>query len=341
MALHKARVNYGSALTLAATAIQSPSEVKENTTLGSLLLMSVYERLVYWEGNIAPSNAHLRGALGLVLCEGSSQFNDPIRMDMLLGLCELVIFDCLAHETDIPPDLLTLSSKVAVHASVTPKWEFLRVLLEYAQIKEMLRYGITPERAISTAERLSCKLVDISTRLPQFTYREQTRQHLQTTKAESIGYPNHNTRRSWNNIRIIRILLADIIREQSSILLGTPGVMENTLLSGKLRESTRSLISLCSEICSSASDSGLLGCAADNVSGVQISTLFFHLYTANTIKVIPNQVKQLLHHRLQALSNGQFPGIQRLMDHLLQDTDGYRENIWKVWLRLGKESFSI
>lgn len=334
-ALHDARVNYGSALMLTTTAIQSPTEVKENSTLMSLLLLSVYERLIYWDGNIIPSNAHLRGALGLVLYRGDRQFSDPIRMNMLLGLSEFIVLDCLAHETDIPQDLLTLKSRVMDKTAAPSKWLFLELLLEYAQLKEMLRYGIPPAMSISEADRLMGKLEDISQLLPSFTYRKD----MHTSDAESITYPDHNTRRSWNNIRVLRGLLAEIVREQCS--RSSPDILDPIFISQKLHESTRTIVSTCSEICSSASGNGVLGAASKNASSVQISTLLFHLYAAHTFTVVPHQLKQLLYQRLQDLSAGQFPGIQRLMNQLLGETTAFEQNIWKVWLRLGKENFSI
>lgn len=336
-ALHDARVNYGSALMLTTTAIQSPTIVKENSTLMSLLLLSVYERLIYWEGNIVPSNAHLRGALGLALYRDSDQFNDPIRMNILLGLSEFIIIDCLAHETDIPQDLLTLRSRVMENVAASPKWRFLELLLEYAQLKEMLRYGAPPEIAISDADRLMGRLEDISHVLPPLTYRKDVR----PSETSSITYPDHNTRRSWNNIRVIRVLLADIIREQCTVLLSGTEITDPVLISQKLHDSICIIVSGCSEICSSASGNGTLGAASGNVSIVQISTLFFHLYAAYTFNTLPQELKQQLRQRLRDLGEGQLPGIQRLMNQLLQETSAYEKNFWKMWVRLGKENFSI
>jgi hypothetical protein len=336
-ALHDARVNYGSALMLTTTAIQSPTEVKENSTLMSLLLLSVYERLIYWEGNIIPSNAHLRGALGLALYRDGDQFNDPIRMNILLGLSEFIILDCLAHEIDIPQDLLTLKSRVMENADPSPKWRFLELLLEYVQLKEMLKYGVSPAMAISEADRLMVKLEGISQVLPPLTYRKDMRR----SEAASIIYPDHNTRRSWNNIRVIRVLLADIIREQCTISLSGTDITDPVLISQRLHDSICIIVCGCSEICSSASGNGILGAAYGNVSSVQISTLFFHLYAVYTFAILPQELKQQLHQRLRQLSEGQFPGIQRLMNQLLQETSAHERNFWKVWLRLGKENFSI
>lgn len=336
-ALHDARVNYGSALMLATTAIQSPTEVKKNSTLMSLLLLSVYERLISWEGKIVPSNAHLRGALGLVLCREGDQFNDPIRMNILLGLAEFIIIDCLAHETDIPRDLLTLKSKVIQNQTASQKWRFLDLLLEYAQLKEMLKYGVSPAVVISDADRLMGRLDEISHSLPPLTYRED----LYPSESTSITYSDHNMRRSWNNIRVMRVLLADIIREQCTISLSGTDVTDPVLVSRKLHNSICTIVSGCSEICSSASGHCILGAASGNVSSVQTSTLFFHLYAAYTFAILPQQLKQVLYQSLQDLSEGQFPGIQRLMNQLLQNTSAYEKNFWKVWLRLGKENFSI
>jgi hypothetical protein len=343
-ALHNARVSYGSALMLTTSAIQSPLEVNENRTLMSLLLLTIYERLINWgERSMPPSNAHLRGALGLVLYRGDSQFADPIRMNMLRALQELVILECLAHELDIPNELLMLSSKVFDKVGAPdPQWQFLRVMLEYAQLKELLRHGISPDVAISWAENLGCKLKNLSHHLRPVTPGRQIGERSRTSGVKlSISYPDHNSRKSWNNIRILRMLLADIVREQCAKSLGMPNTTRTEIVIEKLHDSTRTINTLCSEIYSSALDSSIALSASGNTAAVQISTLFFHLYAANCFKVVSDRLRQLIRKRLQSLGTGQFSGVQRLMMHLLQEIDGCQQNLWKAWLRLGKESFTI
>lgn len=329
---------------LTTNAIQPPVEVNENRTLMSLLLLTVYERLInYGQGSISPSNAHLRGALGLVLYQGDIQFNDPVRVNMLLGLMELVIIECLAHELDTPSDLLVLSSKIFDNAVASaPKWQFLKVLLEYAQLKELLRHGLSPDIAISWAERLECTLENLSQHLHPVASERQPGRRLRVSAAESaISYPDDNIRRSWNNIRVIRLLLADVIREQCAVSLSSSDIPRTAPIIEMLHNSTRTINSLCLEIYSSASDSSIPKHASENISAVQISTLFFQLYCAKSSRVISDQLRRSLQKRLQSLSQGQFSGVQRLMTELLQESGDCQLNIWKAWLRLGKESFSI
>ncbi|KAH8702326.1 putative C6 transcription factor [Talaromyces proteolyticus] len=345
VALHDARVNYGSALLLTTNAIQSPVEVNENRTLMSLLLLTVYERLInYGERNLSPpSNAHLRGALGLAVYQGDSQFSDPIRINILLGLVELIIIECLAHELDMPSDLLMLSSKVFGNVVASaPKWQFLKVLLEYAQLKERLRLGISSEAAISWAERLGCELEGLSQHLRPVTSTRQNGKRLHAYIAESsVSYPDNNTRRSWNNLRVLRMLLADVIREQCAVSLGSSDITRTTAIIEKLHDSTLTINTLCSDIYASASESSTAVLASENVSDLQTSTLFFQLYAANSCRVISDQLQKLLQKRLQSLSVGQFSGVRRLMTQLLQETDNCQPNLWQAWLRLGKERFSI
>jgi hypothetical protein len=339
-ALYHARVTYGSALTLTRKAIQSPEEAIMDTTLCSLLLLSVFERLTN-SGDVR--SGHLQGALGLVLLRGDNQFSDRIGITMFLQLTELIFLNCLANETDIPSHLLSLRHKALKNVDVasSPKWRFSEVMLQYAQLKSSIRSGLlSHEQTISWAETLDHELDQISRHLPPFTSRKLSRQPLRMSAIESDIYPDYNTRRSWNNIRVVRILLAEIVREQYIRLLGTS--TDGTAIVEKLHESTRNAISLCSEICFSVPYKYSQGMLSSELSSVQIATLSFHLYVAKEAGVVSGQMRSSILERLQSLrERKKLSGHEKLMTELLEQSSERPKNIWKVWLRIGKEDYSI
>ncbi|PYH91970.1 C6 transcription factor [Aspergillus ellipticus CBS 707.79] len=342
-ALYDAQVGYGLALSLTRKAIESPKEAKLDRTLFSILLMSVFERLAISEHegfNIR--NGHLRGAFELMFLRGSGQFTNKSGNAMFLHLTELVILDCLANELDIPSQFLTLKRKALESGMDTSsiRWKFLEAMLQYAQLESYISWSFAAaEIAIYRAEILDSVLNQISRRFPSFISKRQNPEPLCVLEGRSDIYPDYDTHRCWNNIRVVRILLARIIREQCTQLLGTS--TDDTLIMGKLHESNRRIMSLCSDIILSIPCPGAREKLSYNILSIRSSTLLFHLHVAKEIASPSGEIRLSIDKRLQYLKGRQSPARQRIMDCLLDGSQKVPNNVWKVWLKIGREDYSI
>jgi hypothetical protein len=339
-ALYHARVSYGSALSLTSSAIQSSKEARKDATLLALLLMSVFERLTHTvEGQIPIRSGHLRGALGLVRYRGNALFSGWIGTTMFLQLTELVTLECLASGVEIPSDLLALRARAAEKVdSQSPKWKFSEILLQYANLKFAIENGHSQAETIPRAEILDYQLDLLSQQLQPFVLGKKGNLSRRTT---SDKYPDHSTRRSWNNIRVLRILLAEAIREQCTQFLAFANTTEQASIIGKLHDTTQRIISLSTDICLSIPKDKFRGTITGNFSSVQSSTLFFHLFVSKSSSTLPSNLHTTICDKLGELARGQFRGLERIMTEILHGDTISGSDIWKVWLKIGQENFSI
>ncbi|KAH8425874.1 uncharacterized protein LDX57_003613 [Aspergillus melleus] len=341
-ALYQARINYGLALTLARKAIQSPEQARTDTTLFSLMLLSALEKFSHFREEEQPlySDGHLKGALGLMFLRDDSQFGSKVGITMLLQLSELVTLNCLANESEIPPSLFSLRRRAL--RSIDPsssRWRFSEVLLQYAHLQNLIRAGLSHEQAILQAGFLDGELDRLSQDLRFFIPSNRSLLPPELTKPTKDHCADHNTRKGWNNIRVVRILLAEVIREQCIHLLRTATDNEASIME-KLRRSTHTSSALSLEICHSVPYSNSQHALTSDLSSVQVASLSFHLYVTKVVGVISDHMRQSILERMQALQQGQLPGHQRLLAELQQQTHR-RSNVWEMWLKVGKEDFSV
>lgn len=256
---------------------------------------------------------------------------------MLLQLSELVTLNCLADESVIPPSLLSLRRRALRSIdSSSFRWRFSEVLLQYAHLQNLIRAGLSHEQATLRTELLDGELDRLSQDL--LCLIPGNRSLLPPEPMREDHCADHNTRKDLNNIRVVRILLAEIIREQSIHLRTTTDNEASTM--GKLRRSTHTSSALGLEICHSVPYSNSRHALTSGLSSVQVASLSFHLYVTKETGVISDQMCQSILERMQALQQGQLPGHQRLLAGLQQQTHR-RSNVWETWLKVGKEDFSV
>ncbi|PYH67582.1 Zn(II)2Cys6 transcription factor domain-containing protein [Aspergillus vadensis CBS 113365] len=341
-ALYYARNSYGSALSLTRKAIQSRKEALLDRTLFSVLLMSIFERLadVEQRGSCI-RNGHLKGAIELMALRGDGQFTDDGGAKMFLHLTELVVLDCLANEVDIPLQFLALRQQALEAGADTssPRWRFLEIMVRYAQLEYTARSSISAEDIIHKAKVLDEDLDRLSSYLPSFLSRRQIPEPPSIPSTKPDIYPDYNTQRCWNNIRVLRVQLMKIIREQCARVLGHSA--NDTWAMAELHESNRRVHSLATDICLSIPGTGANSRLPYEVSNIQSATLLFHLYVAKELLPNPAQLRLSIHERLQFVKEKQAPSQHKTLKHLLHD--GYQKprNTWEMWLSIGREDFSI
>lgn len=339
-ALYDARVSCGSALALASRAIQSPKEARKDKTLLALLLLSVFERLTHTaESQVPMRSGHLRGALGLVQYRGNTLFSGWAGPTMFLQLTELITLDCLANRVEIPSELLTFRESASEKVDTkSPKWKFVQILLQYAELKTAVENGHSHTDIITWAEILDRQLDLLSQQLQPIFVRNKGSVSRQIT---SDQYPDHSTRRSWNNIRVMRILLAEAIREQCTVFISFADITEHASIIEKQDNATQNILSLSADICSSIPDNKCRRGSISDFSSVQSGTMFFHLFVAKSSPVLSTDLKSSICERLGELARSQFRGLERIMTEILRDSTINGTDIWKVWLKIGQENFSI
>ncbi|KAF9889190.1 hypothetical protein FE257_007503 [Aspergillus nanangensis] len=282
--------------------------------------------------NIPALNHHLRGALELVSLRGDRQFEDDVGLTLFLQLVELVTLDCLANETDVPFQLLALRNIAQKRVDTSsPRWIFTGIMLHLARLQGTIKSGLPPHQGISWAETIDQELEDLSAQVHSHTF--------QGVGPRSLHLPDYRTMRCQNNIRVARITLAEIVCQQYMSLLGM-SLNDNSSL-GKLHETRERLLSLCSDTFYAIPTEPVPNTSFYGLSGVQTSTIFFHLYVAMKPNVISNELRAAIRNRLETLRDSQYSGHEKIMAELLNEHEPTQRNIWQVWFKIGKEDYSV
>ncbi|PYH46547.1 Zn(II)2Cys6 transcription factor domain-containing protein, partial [Aspergillus saccharolyticus JOP 1030-1] len=248
VALYQARAMYGSALKMTRKAIQLPEEAMLDRTVFAVILMCVFERLANF-GNDALVNphSHLSGACELMSLRGNTQFANRHSPIMLLHLTEIVVLDCLAREVDAPLQFLALRRMAAENGVDTSalKWRFWDIMLRYVQLESSLRLGLCSE-AMLRANQLDAELEDLACGLPSFVSRRKSPAPLNHSSIGPVIYPDSLSLMRWNNIRVVRLILAKIIREQFAQIISSSSDHAST--AHWLCESNRRAVDLAADI---------------------------------------------------------------------------------------------
>lgn len=155
----------------------------------------------------------------------------------------------------------------------------------------------------------------------------------------SIGpdaYPDSQSLTNWNNVRAIRIILAKIIREQFAQLLALSS--DHASAADLLCESNRRAIGLTADI--------LCSCSTEVVSSqkpcdLTLTTLLWHLYVAKTQGPSLGNLQSSLHEQMLRLSTMQAPGQRAIVEKMLAASDEGSSDVWKLWLKFGRNDFLI
>jgi hypothetical protein len=206
------------------------------------------------------------------------------------------------------------------------------------ELKIAVKNGRSHREIISQAEALDCQLGLLSQQLRPFVMGKKDTFYRRTTCDK---YSGHSTRRSWNNIRVIRILLAEAIRERCTVYLAFADAADSASIIEKLDNATQRIVSLSADIFFSIPHDKSRDSMNSGFSSVQSSTMFFHLFVAKSSSVLPADLQTTICKRLKELIRGQFCGLERIMTEILRESTVNGSDIWKVWLKIGQESFSV
>jgi hypothetical protein len=209
-------------------------------------------------------------------------------------------------------------------------------LLQYAELKIAIKNRRSHREIIPQAEALDCQLDLLSQQLRPFIMGKKDTFSRRTTCDK---YPDHSTRRSWNNIRVIRILLAKTIREQCAVYLAFADAADSAPIVEKLDDATQIIISLATEICFSIPHDKSRDSMNGDFSSVQNSIMFFRLFVSESSSAHPADLQTTICKRLGELISKRFCGLERIMTEILRESTVNGSDIWKVWLKIGHKNF--
>ncbi|RDW69994.1 hypothetical protein BP5796_08391 [Coleophoma crateriformis] len=255
--LDEAWTSYGFALSLTNKALQQPQAATQNSTLLTIFLLDLFERLANKRqlGMISDTR-HINGALALFRLRGQSLFDDPLAVSMFSQLKVLMLTSCLEHNTDVPNDFIEIH-KFASHSMDVehPDWSFSVLLIRFIGVKARVCTRDNLSDAVQSALQLDDDFEQTCMNMPR-SWHFDTITGLLIPDLTYEGcyhhYPSAEVCRTWNNYRLIRILLNEIILE----LLQNPeqGSFFNTAFveaEQKIHTCNLTIERMCNEICAS------------------------------------------------------------------------------------------
>ena len=348
--IQAARKKYGYALSLTNKALRSARTATNDTMLLTVLLLDLFEGLSKKDHNssLESETKHIDGAIALVRLRGDEQFHDPIGLRMFVQLSLNVLIRCLQWEVEVSADLISLRIYAAqfVDARDT-KWSCSNVMIQYAELRNAMRIGKWSDgEIIRFATVLDTELINICTNMPsdwQFST-IPTPVQLANAFGDFIHvYSSPDICKTWNTIRIVRILLHEVIQEYCRRLLTKTSLSPTLGTHHQIKDCATTILSLLSDICASVLQ--YTECSQDFRSQVPKNSrnssqnhpnqnragahgLIFPLYIAASSSVCPNDMREWIIGRLGHIGSVAVIPLAIVVKEMVER--GERGNPWVI-----------
>ena len=213
------------------------------------------------------------GAITLARLRGHDQFQDPIGRRMFMQLTSTILMNCVQNDTRVPPGLLQLRRNATQYTDAkNPKWQYSEQVIRFVELRVAIKEGvISGTDLISSSLRIDSDLRSISVDMPpDWMYKTilATGTSSDMYRAYFDVYPDRRVTQNWNNIRLIRILLNEMILKQCQEEVDSfPHTIFSLDCKTELQKARDTIISLSEEICASVPQyTRLLGHPNDLVS---------------------------------------------------------------------------
>ncbi|KAJ6043304.1 uncharacterized protein N7446_001499 [Penicillium canescens] len=218
---------YGSALRLLNTALSDMDQAKTNQTLGTVVLLAIYEVVTSRSPeNIDSWTNHINGATALLDIRGTDQLKTDAGLKLFLHLRYQIIISCLQRDARVPESLfectkLTMFLRPAeAHGN-----RLIMIIGKLSNLRADIRTKTfnNEREIISAASAIESDLIAwLASLPPEFNYTNHTKspfdsqfQHrfkgLSPYDDQYHIYPNLWVCNSWNQYRSARIVVSEII----------------------------------------------------------------------------------------------------------------------------------
>lgn len=216
--MRKSIEQYVLALRQISEVLQSRDLAVKDTTLVSILLLDLFEKLTRTYRSAKLWTEHMRGAIELAKLRGTIQFQSALGIRLFLQLNSTILIGCMQHNVQVPIDLVALRLEASNYIdTLDPKRQFSEIVVQYGDFRAAIRESrLSSKELVDNARSLDSELKTISENVP----REWTFDTIpfgipckEVYEDYFHVYANHHKTHTWNNIRIIRILLNELICE--------------------------------------------------------------------------------------------------------------------------------
>jgi hypothetical protein len=224
--METARRLYARALMATNRALADPNAAASDSTLISVLLLSLFEALV-WSHPRTPESwtTHTQGALEIVKLRGTYQLDSLVGRQLFLQVTNIVCVNSLQRRAKVPQHLINLIQGALLeleYGCESPQYELARLTCHVSNlIAEIHAGGMDAEEVLEGTRTMDQQYVSFADRLPPaWHYLEVSLEELRPGVYGKIihQYPSHRTSQLWNSCRMIRILLNETIHAYAACL---------------------------------------------------------------------------------------------------------------------------
>ncbi|KAK2056129.1 C6 zinc finger domain-containing protein [Colletotrichum caudatum] len=257
-----ARIHYASALSQTNQALGSPKSAVEDSTLAAVLLLGLFEAIVYsGQQSLDSWNQHTLGTVELLRLRGTRQFDTPLGRQLFLHSSGNIRTSCAHSKTPVPPRFLKLYESSKPHLDLDdPFLKMTPIVDRVATLRSRIASLGDSERheVLYEALDLDAATAKLGQKVPEewrFTARHPGERAPMSYKGMSFRYPSLLVLRYWNSLRMIRMFLNDVIWIQSSLVLDRgPDPDDETDYEGLQRSASRKMSSLVVEVLGSCGE---------------------------------------------------------------------------------------
>ncbi|KAJ4425028.1 hypothetical protein N0V82_000310 [Gnomoniopsis sp. IMI 355080] len=223
--LDAARKSYGQALRLTNAALRNPTEAVKDTTMLSVLVLSIFETMSGHSGrrSLAAWQQHIHGAAALARARGVAQFRSAAGVRMFMMQCSNTMISCIQNELPMPQDLIDLRGQLVDMLggpSAVPGYEITAPIYKIMQLKHDIKQGIVTDmdEMLNTFNDAEDHFDTATSNFPEdWQYRT-----VRLTGRLRPGffnhtchiYPNIHVADIWNGLRTCRMLLLETLCEE-------------------------------------------------------------------------------------------------------------------------------
>ena len=245
--LVNARKHYVTAVRRTNVALRSPNQIKRDSTLLTVLVLSLFERVAGGDSeSLIDYEHHVKGAAAILKIRGREQLNSPGGRRMFIQVTSNLLSYCMLQEMHIPVPILELREEPLIRADVA-KLESMQVLdmaITSVEFIASVKDGtITdPSYIVARALEIDKDFEMIFSKAPMSWRYETMYDANADPRAVFAGcyheYDSVWTGRMWNVFRVVRLSLHTYIRD-TLLKRTSPGLLGSVNLgySRQLRES--------------------------------------------------------------------------------------------------------
>jgi hypothetical protein len=217
----RARRDYVTAIQLTNAALRSPRDVKKDSTLFAVMILSIFETVTgNNEKSLTAWTEHINGAAALVKLRGQEQFNTQAGKRMFLQVTSNLMLSCIQRSLPMPAHIVELRKFAEEFMdSGNTAWRLSGIIIDLTIFRAAIHDGglTGPREIIEEALKLDRRFkVEFENLPPCWRYQIV---HTDETPELIWGgsyhvYEEFWVAHIWNSMRTCRILIQELIRDQ-------------------------------------------------------------------------------------------------------------------------------